>query len=208
MVDSKIFAIFENKKMNILLFSWEGLTAIGKIYWILAVPSTVIFLVLLILSFFGADADGDIDGDIGDVDIGEGFGGFIISFKSVISFIMMFGWSGIISMSFNLETWATLLVAFITGFVALVAVAALLFFISKMSYSGTMDMENALGKVGSVVLGIPPKKQGKGQIQINVQGSLRTLDAMTEEKDKILTGSNVQVIDIQDKNILIVVPKI
>ena len=191
-----------------LLFSWEGLSLIGKIYWILAVPSTVIFIVLLVLSFFGADADGDIDGDIGDVDIGEGIGGFIISFKSVMSFLMMFGWSGIISMSFNLKVWATLLVALIAGFVALIAVAALLYFISKMSYSGTMNMENALGKVGTVVLGIPPKRQGKGQIQINVQGSLRTLDAMTEEKEKIESNSNVQVIDIQDNNTLIVVPKI
>ena len=197
--------------MNILLFSWEGMSLIGKIYWILAVPSTAIFLILLVLSFFGADAEADIDTDIGDggdVDIGEGIGGFIISFKSIISFIMMFGWAGIISMSFDLKMWATILVAVITGLVALFAVAALLYFISKMSYSGTMDLDNAVGKVGTVVLRVPAKKQGIGQIQINVQGSLRTLDAMTEEKQQIDSGSSVQVIDIQDGDVLIVVPKI
>lgn len=193
--------------MNILLFAWDQLPLMGKIYWILAVPSTAIFLILLILSFFGADADADIDGDIGDVDFSEGIGGFIINFKSIMSFIMMFGWAGIISMTFDLSIGFTIIVAVITGFVSLIAVATLLYFISKMSYSGTMQIDNAIGKVGTVVLRIPEKKQGLGQIQINVQGSLRTLDAMTEEKEKISSGQSVQVIDVQD-DVLIVIPKI
>ncbi|MBN2893133.1 MAG: NfeD family protein [Bacteroidales bacterium] len=194
--------------MNMLLFAWEQLPLMGKIYWILAVPSTAIFLILLVLSFFGADADADIDGgDIGDVDIGEGLGGFILSFKSIISFVMMFGWAGIISMTFDLSIALTIIVAVITGLVSLIAVASLLYFITKMSYSGTMNLENSIGKVGSVILRIPSKKQGIGQIQVNVQGSLRTLEAMTEEKEQIKSGTNVQVIDVQD-NILIVIPKI
>lgn len=201
-----------------LLFTWDTLPLVGKIYWILAVPSTAIFLILLILSFFGADADFDADagdigdvghiGDVGNVDISEGIGGFLINFKSIMSFFMMFGWAGIISMTFDLKIGLTILVAIITGFVSLVAVAGLLYFITKMQYSGTMDIENAIGKVGTVVLRIPKKKQGIGQIQVNVQGSLRTLDAMTEEKELIPSGSQVQVIDIQEESILIVIPKI
>jgi len=188
-----------------LLFSWENLSLMGKIYWILAVPSTAIFLILLILSFFGGDADagGDVDADLGD-----GIGGFIINFKSIMSFVMMFGWAGIISLSFNLSIGFTILVAILTGFVSLIAVAALLYFISKMSYSGTMQIENAIGKVGQVILKIPPKKSGFGQIQVNIQGSLRTLDAKTEETEEIKSGTNVQVIDLLDNEVLLVVTKI
>jgi len=193
-----------------LLFSWENLSLITKIYWLVAVPSTVIFLILLVLSLFGADADADLDAghmDIGDVDFAEGFGGFIISFKSVMSFLMMFGWAGIISQHYDLNTFGTLIVAFITGLAALFAVAGLLYFITRMSYSGTLQMQNAIGKAGQVILSIPAKKQGVGQIQINVQGGLRTLEAVTEEIDEIISGTKVMVIDLLEDNTLLVVPK-
>jgi len=194
-----------------LLISWENLSLLGKIYWIMAIPSTAIFLILLVLSFFGADADADIDvdldSDIGDVDVGEGFGGFILSFKSVISFMMMFGWAGIISQAFKLSTTLTIIISIIAGIVSLIAVAGLLYLFSKLSYSGTMKMENAIGKVGNVVLRIPGKKSGAGQIQINIQGSLRTLEAMTEEPEEINSGSSVQVIDIINDDVLLVIPK-
>ncbi|MBN2662844.1 MAG: NfeD family protein [Bacteroidales bacterium] len=188
-----------------LLFNWENLSLIGKLYWIFAIPSTAIFAILMILSFFGADGDADIDD--GSVDIGEGFGGFILSFKSLISFMMMFGWAGIISHAFNLNTILTIIIAFITGLVSLLAVAGLLYFFSKMSYSGTMELENAIGKEGQVVLRIPAKKSGSGQVQLNVQGSFRTLDAVTEEPEEIKSGTNVQVIDIVNTDTLLVVPK-
>ncbi len=187
-----------------LLFIWENLTAMEKLYWILAIPSTAIFLILLLLSFFGADADAEIDAD---GDVGGDFSGFIINFKSIMSFAMMFGWAGIIGMNYNLTTTITLIVALITGLISLIAVALLLFFFSKMSYSGNMQKENAIGKVGTVVLRIPPKRQGMGQIQINIQGGLRTLEAMTEEAEVLKSGTKVLVIDIQD-NILIVMNEI
>lgn len=197
-----------------LLLTWENLSLLGKIYWIIAVPSTAIFFILLILSFFGADTDANIDGgdlqiDIhdGDVGLGEGFGGFIISFKSVMSFLMMFGWAGILSQYYNLNVFWTLFVAFVTGIIALFAVASLLYFITKMGQSGTLILENSIGKSGQVILSIPSKKQGHGQIQINVQGSLRSLDAVTEEPENIKSGTIVMVIELLEDNTLLVVPK-
>ncbi len=192
--------------MNVLLFSWETLSTMSKIYWIIAVPSTIIFLIFLILSFLGLDADGDVDFD-GGADVSGGVGGFLINFKSILSFIMMFGWAGIISTSFGIKINLTIIISIVTGLIGLFAVAVLLYFVSKLSYSGTMKIENSIGKIGTVVLRIPGKKQGKGQIQVTVQGSLRTLDAMTEEKTTLKSGSKVQVIDVQE-NILIVIPKI
>ncbi len=189
-----------------LLLTWENLPLMGQIYWIVAISSTTIFVILFILSFFGADADADIDGDV-DGDIGSDIGGFIINFKSIMSFAMMFGWAGVISMTFNLNSMLTLIVAVVTGLVSLIAVAFLLFFLSKLSYSGNMKKENAIGKTGTVVLRIPPKRQGVGQIQIQIQGGLRTLEAMTEEEELLKSGTNVLVIDIQD-NVLIVMNEI
>ena len=198
-----------------LLFSWENLSLLSRIYWIIAISSTVVFVILLLFSFFGAEPGSDISGtevnvgDVhsGDVGIADGFSGFIISFKSIMSFLMMFGWAGILSQSYKLSTIGTLLIAFITGFVALFAVAGLLFFVTRMTQSGTLKMENAIGKSGQVILKIPPKKQGFGQIQINIQGGLQTLDAVCEEAEEIKSGSNVMVIDLLEDNTLLVVPK-
>jgi membrane protein implicated in regulation of membrane protease activity len=198
-----------------LLFSWENMDLLTKIYWIIAITSTAIFIILLLLSFFGSDLDANAEisgfdsADVhgGEFDISEGFSGFIISFKSIISFLMMFGWAGILSRSFNLSTILTLFIAFITGLIALFAVSGLLYFISKMTSSGTLKIENAIGKTGEVILRIPPKKQGFGQIQVNIQGGLRTLEAKTEEPEIIHSGESVLVIDILDDNILLVVPK-
>ncbi len=192
----------------VLLFNWENLSTLGKVYWIIAIPSTAIFLILLILSFLGADADHPDGVDIhGDVATGEGFGGFVINIKSIMSFMMMFGWAGVISMGFKLSTLSSFIIAIITGFVTLILVAGLLYLVTRLSYDGTLNMENAIGKTGDVILFIPPKKNGLGQVQVNVQGSLRTLEAMTEEPEEIKSGTKVLVVDVLDNNVLLVVPK-
>lgn len=196
-----------------LLESWANLSILTKIYWIIAVPSTAIFLILLLLSFLGGDADtidnidspdgADFHG--GDISMTEGFSGFIISFKSVMSFLMMFGWAGIISTSFKMSNFVGLLVALVTGLITLFLVAGLLYLMTKMQEDGTMKIENAIGKIGTVVLRIPAKMQGYGQVQVNVQGALKTLEAKTEEKEDISSGTKIIVIDVLEDNSLLVI---
>ena len=193
----------------VLLFNWDNLSTLGKVYWIIAVPTTAIFLILLILSFLGADVDHPDSIDIHDGGVGgtDGFGGFLINVKSILSFLMMFGWAGIISLGFKLSTVSTLIIAIITGLVTLILVAGLLYLVTRLSYDGTLNVENAIGKTGDVILHIPAKKIGFGQVQVNVQGALRTLDAVTEEAEEIKSGTKVLVVDVMDNNILLVVTK-
>jgi hypothetical protein len=82
--------------------------------------------------------------------------------------------------------------------------AAIFYLMSKLSYSGTLQMENAIGKTGNVYLPIPARRAGVGKVQIKVQGAVRTLDAMTEELEDIKSGSIVEVLEIINQNILIV----
>ncbi len=188
-----------------ILIAWQDLSLMGKIYWIVAVPSTVLFLILIVMSLFGADADADAD--VSDVDVSEGFGGSILSLKSIISFLMMFGWAGIISKSYKVGVFGTILIAVVAGIIALIAVSAVIYFLTKLSHSGTMNLKNAIGKKGDVILRIPPKKEGSGQVQILVQGSLRTLQAVTEETEEIRSGTSIRVIDILNNDVLLVVPE-
>lgn len=45
---------------------------------------------------------------------------------------------------------------------------------------GTINIRNAIGSEGSVYLAIP--KNGTGQVQVIVQGSLKTFDAFSKSK--------------------------
>lgn len=193
---------------------WDGLTTLGKIYWIIAIPSTAIFLILLLLSLIGGDKDIDhepaFDHDlhIDDVSGHTGFGDYFLSFKTVMSFLTMFSWTGIVGLYSGLLAIFTIIISVITGFIMMIAVSALLYYLSKLQYSGTMDFNNAIGQIGYVYLTIPANKSAKGKVQVKVQGVLRTLDAVTEEENPIKTNTNIEVINVLEENILLVKSKI
>ena len=184
---------------------WDGLTLLGKINWILAIPATIVFIINLILAIVGGDVDADHD--VGDVDISEGFSGYILSFKTILSFLTMFAWSGILAETWGMKVLATIGISLVAGFVTMFLMALLLYLLTKLSQDGTMNIKNAIGEAGDVYLPIPEKMNGKGKIQITIQGSLRTLDAMTEDLEPIKSNTNVEVVTILENNILLVTKK-
>ena len=83
--------------------------------------------------------------------------------------------------------------------------ATIIYFMGKLSDDGTLKLSNAIGKIGSVYLIIPPKRKGFGKVQVTVQG-VRTLDAMTDNDEEIPTGAIVEVIGVFNNEIIIVKP--
>jgi hypothetical protein len=188
------------------LINWQGLTSMGKIFWIIAIISSLAFLVMIVISLFFGDTD--VDGHLeGDVSIGEGFSGFILNVKSIISFLLMFGWAGVVGMSITNSMFWVIFISFVFGIMGMIIAASILYAATKLTYSGTLDMNNAIGKTGTVVLSIPAKMNGKGQVQVIIQNSLRTLEAVTEESIDLPSGTEIQVIDITENNILKVIQK-
>ena len=55
-----------------------------------------------------------------------------------------------------------------------------------------------------VYLTINKNREREGKVQINLQNSLRTLRAMTDDNEDILTGVRVEVLDIINEDILLV----
>ena len=82
--------------------------------------------------------------------------------------------------------------------------AALFFFISKLSDSGTLNYKNALDAVGEVYLTIGADRSKMGKVTINVQGSMRELDALTDSISELKTGTIIKVVDVTSNGILIV----
>jgi len=183
---------------------WEGLSTLAKIYWIIAFPATLFFLIQLIMTFIGGDVDHDTDTNM-DHHVDADGGGFqIFTIKNLIAFFTLFAWSGLACIEGGYTLATILIISIISGIIMMLIMASLFYYISKFAYSGTMEFKNAIGETGHVYLSIPAKKSGVGKVQVKVQGALRTLDAMTEDAENIKTGSLITVTEIINENILLV----
>ncbi|NQU54835.1 MAG: hypothetical protein HQ522_20125 [Bacteroidetes bacterium] len=188
-----------------ILPNWSEVGMFEQVFWIVTIPATVIFLILLVLTIFGGDTDTDVDTDI-DSDFGDGdsIPFQFLSLKNIVAFFAVFGWSGIGFINAGLASWLVILLATICGLVMMTLMGTLFYFMSKLAESGTLKMNNAIGKLGEVYLVIPSNRAGMGKVQLNVQGSLRTLDAITDDLETIPTSSIIKVLDVIDDHILLV----
>ena len=184
---------------------WLTLTIAQKIYWCIAVPFTLMFVLQTVMTFFSGGAE-DIDTSghsdlLIDSDTGIDFQ--FITLKNLIAFFTIFGWTGVACLSSGYSLTTTVFISFIAGLIMMAIMASIIYFMGKLSDNGTLKITNAIGKNGIVYLPIPPKRSGTGQVQIKVQG-LQTLDAMTDSNIEIKTGSIVEVVDVMNGDILLV----
>lgn len=181
---------------------WEGLSTILRIFWGLAVPFTIFFLLQLVLSFtVGDHADSTPDVDV-ETDHGISFQ--FLTIKNMVGFFTIFSWTGIACVEAGFSTTVTLVISTLAGLCMMGLMGGMFYFISKAGADGTMKMKKAIGVVGEVYLTIPAKRSSVGKVQIKVMGSLRTLDAMTDNDHDIPTGKLVIVTEIVSDNILLV----
>ena len=81
-------------------------------------------------------------------------------------------------------------------------VAKIFFELKKLKQDNTMEIKSAMGKTAKVYLTIPAQRSGTGKIHINFDGTLRELDAVSDEEIK--TDSIIEVCDILDNSVLVV----
>lgn len=183
---------------------FEALSLFEKVYWAVALISSAIFVVLIILTLVGGDADdlgGDVDTDIeGDTGIGFQF----LSFKNLMGFLTIFGWSGISCLDNGLSTGVTVVISVVCGLLMMTAMAALFYYLAKLQSSGTLKLKNALNQIGEVYLTIGANRSSIGKVSINVQGTLRELEALTDEAQDLNQTNVVRVKEVTDNGILIV----
>ncbi|MGD9978693.1 MAG: hypothetical protein AB7S54_12260 [Bacteroidales bacterium] len=186
---------------------WDGLSTISKVYWVVAIAASLIFLIQTVATFVGADSDsGDIDatGDAdASIDTDHGIGFQLISLKNLIGFFTIFGWSGLACLDSGLSVGLTIIISFICGIIMMVLMASIFYFMGKLVESGNVNMESAVGKTGTAYLKIPANRKTAGKIQLQLQG-FRTLDAMTDDSEDIPTGSVIQVTGVISDDLLLV----
>ena len=182
---------------------FAALTLFEKVYWIVAIAGSAILLVLVVMTLMGGDVDdmGDVDADI-EADIGIHFQ--FLSFKNLMGFLTIFGWSGIACIDNGLSTWLTIFISVICGLLMMLAMASLFYYLAKLQSSGTLNLKNAVNQIGEVYLTIGANRTRIGKVSVNVQGTLRELQALTDEDHDLVQGNVVKVQDVTDTGILIV----
>lgn len=183
---------------------WEALSSAHKVFWFIAIVFSVLFFIQFILLLIGMDSDTDLDEGGSDVSFQSDFSA--LSVRSIIAFFTFFGWTGVLMLNNALSVWLAVVLASIAGMAAMFIVAYMIWKLSQLEQSGTLNLVNALDKLGEVYLPIPGKEKGTGKIHLNVDGRIREMDAVTSGED-IRTGASVKVIDILEGNVLKVVPE-
>jgi len=146
--------------------------------------------------------DGRSTIDRGDRIHGSGFR--LFTMQGIIAFFCLFGWTGLLFLKGGLPIWAASLLAFLCGFVGMFLMGLALWGMQRVQSDGTLNIRFALGQSGEVYIPIPGKREQPGKVLVEVQDQLREFEAVTDEEEKIPTGTQVTVIGITKGTTLIV----
>lgn len=188
---------------------WESLSGVYRFFWSTSIITSVIFVVMVILSIIGgdsdADADADADGDAGgDADMGGGMMSYILSFKTMMAFMLGASWTGLSALYQGWSIFAIALTSVLSGILMMALMAFLLSLFVKLQHDSTLEMSNTIGASGVAYVTIPANGGTGGQVEILVNNSYQTFEAITDETTPIATEEPIVVEDLLEGNVLFV----
>lgn len=184
---------------------FEGMTALQQTYWITALIGSALFAIIFIMTFIGGASDADMAEDGTDFEADDGGVGFqFFTFKNVVAFFTIFGWTGIICIDAGLSKIAIIGISSAAGLAMMFLTSSLFFYMHKLAQSGTLKIKNAVGLIGEVYLPIGAKRSSIGKIQLKIQGSLRELEAITDNDEDLATASIIKVKSVVSGELLLV----
>jgi len=179
------------------------------VYFPMGAVGSVLFLLKMILMMaFGLDADMDFDVDA------DGDGAFdahgtdfsLFSILSILSFLMGAGWMGFACRwEWQMGAVVSAMCASAFGFGLMLFSSLGMWQMKKMNEVGRYDVRNTVGRIGRVYLKIPARGQGRGQIQIDVDGRHKVVSAISTGPE-IASYAAVKVMDVQEGETVIVEP--
>lgn len=177
------------------LFEFVGLgdvTGLDLLFASAALIGGILFIAWFFLLMMGGIAGGILDGVGLDVDMGADLSFKAFTFQGIIAFIMMFGLVGLALSRSDQGDMMALFAGTVAGGASMWSMGKLFQAFHSVQSSGNMNIQNAIGQDGTVYMRIKPGEVG--QIQVTIQGAMRTLDAIASDSSLHLkTGSTVTV---------------
>ena len=194
---------------------WEGLSAMLKVLYCIAIPSTLLLVIQTILTLTGfgeggaganpsdtsgldlevdsADTEIDLELDGADADIGTLR---LFTFQGIVAFSTTFAWVAICLVKGGMQSAPALLLGGLCGAAIMYVVAKLLQVSAKLAENGTFDIKSAIGESAQVYVMIPGGGESGGKITLTLSARFVELNAITEGTESILAGSVVRVTDV------------
>ncbi len=190
-----------------LLFDWNAALAYGTdvvAYLVMAMVGTVFFVLrLLIALFFGGG--GDLDTGM-DVDITTDASFSFFSLLSILAFFMGAGWMGLTCrLDWGMSGLASAASAAGFGFAMMMLASGLMFYARRLNQTIDYNLDTAVGRTARVYLTVPARGGGRGQVEVDVSGRRKVLDAVSSA-DKLPQFTSVRVESVRDDGTLVVAP--
>ena len=189
---------------------WNQMNATQQVFAVFAIPATVALaiqtiLLLVGLGTHGTDADGaDAAADSGlDGDVFADPGLRVLTVRGLVAFFAVGGWAGIALIDWNVPVALAAVLALLFGLGGLFLVAWLFKVMLRLQSAGNLDIRNAIGSVGRVYLTVPGGGRFSGKVTLLLQERTVELEALTDEPQPILTGSEVKVTGIRGSQIVV-----
>lgn len=154
-------------------------------------------LLMLLIGFGGDHVDlhadhGDVGGDHGAF---GGLGWFIglLTFRSVVAGLAFFGLAGLTTAKWSPA--GSLIVSVGSGLVAVVLVGLMMRALYSLNSDGTVRIEGAVGRPGTVYLSVPGKGTGLGKVTLTLQDRTVEYQAVTFQGE-LPTGTKVVVTNV------------
>ncbi len=152
------------------------------------------------------DAGGAVDFHGGGVDVAHGEAGShsshdstwffgIITFRTLVAAVTFFGLGGLWGLEREVQPLGVLLIAIAAGLAAMFGVYYVMRSLTRLDSEGTLRIDRAIGKPGTVYLPIPAGKAGAGKITMKLQNQLIELQAMTAH-ERLPVGATVVVTSV------------
>jgi len=119
----------------------------------------------------------------------------MISVRAVVAALAFFGLAGLAADAAKIPQPLTLLIALAAGLAAMYGVYWMMRGMQSLQAEGTVRIERAIGKIGTVYLRIPAHEAESGKIQLNLQNRTMEYLAMTAGPE-IPTGTKVEVVGV------------
>lgn len=181
---------------------WDELTLAKQLFYGIGLLAGLMTVLLAVLAIFGMEHDEAVDA-MASADIDHDGGG-IFSTKPLTGFFLGFGWAGGIALDAGWSLLAALGTASVAG-AGLMAIVVLMFrAIYAMKSDGTVQVQKAVGAVGTVYVTVPARKASGGQVVVNFNGRQETFSALCGAEQPISSGEKVRVVSLVDNRTVLV----
>ena len=178
----------------------------SSIYFILAVVGTALFAIRMFLMLIGGDGGLDLETDAVDGLDAHDTGLPFLSLLSILSFMMGTGWMGLAARrEWELGTGLTAVISGAFGFLLMFLSALGLASLRRLNAEPKYDVASCIGAIGRVYLKVPPQGEGRGQIEVTVDGRRKVLPAISNGGE-LASFAAARVVGIQEGETVIIEP--